>query len=1165
MPQVHAAPFEISGSNPQQQRPQTTSLESFKENNTVIRTVRFNLASPVIPKEQQQQQQKHHQEDEGLSSSAASSSIEELKFPNNYVRTSRYTVCNFLFINLFEQFCRVANMYFLLIAVLQLVPGLSPTHWFTTVAPLIFVLTINAVKEIYDDYYRHKSDDEVNNRHVKKFVEKTGDEEFVKWRDLTVGSIVRVCQNEEIPADLVFLSSSDSDDLCYVETANLDGETNLKIKYCYSRTASCTSSEELISTLTNRHIECEVPNERLYQFDGSMVDNKQNREGLDVSNLLLRGCTLRKTEWIIGVVVFAGIDSKIQRNQSKGKRKVTQIERHMNILVILVFILQVLLSLIGAIGREVWLGNHKRDYYLEQTNGWPDLGRGWLGGIVTTLRFIILLNQLIPISLYVTLEVVKVIQCLFLNWDRQMYHRDSDTPFVCRTTTLNEDLGQVQYVLSDKTGTLTQNIMGWVWASVNGELYGQNVDLQEMAKSPKSHPHTIVFDQDIKEILNRDSKHTSDEFNHLSEFLLNLAVCNTVVPTIGLNGELQYQAESPDEEALVQGAASLGYKLITRTTEKIEVEVQGQLRSFEILAVLEFSSDRKRMSVICRTEENQIQLYCKGADGVIFSRLASVRDESVELTRAHLEMMAKQGFRTLAIAQKIITEEEYISWREDHHLASVAMNNREEKLAKMAEVIETDLSLIGATAVEDKLQDGVPEAIESMSNAGIKIWVLTGDKMETAVSISFSCSLFQSGMDLIYIKESDVISSKTKCLERKEAEIADLGAKGGTNHSIGLVIEGTALTQMLKAAYQLRFLALCQKCRAVVCCRVSPIQKAQVTNLVRKKARAITLAIGDGANDVGMIQAAHIGVGISGREGRAAVLSSDFAFAQFAFLKRLLLVHGRWSFKRNAEVVWYAFYKNFAYCLANVYLNFFFAGFSSQPVYGSALIATYNVFWTSLPTIGFAILEQDVLPETVLQAPRLYGETMLSNRLVFFKSLGRWLLEGIWHSIVAFGVPLWALRVATPNGKMLGLDETGVAVYTTVILLVNLKIALRTHHWTWINAVFIFLISIGLWFPFVFLCSFAWDWYGYLPEMAGVAERLFGVPSFWISAVIAAPVLGMFIDATLVAFENRFWPCDYRIYQECERTGKFPSLNDSLPKISSSHPSSETELVASTV
>lgn len=1094
----------------------TFSIESLANTGHRVRTVHFNLPS------------------------SHPDAVGEEHFVNNYVRTARYTFYNFLFINLFEQFGRIANLYFLLIAVLQLVPGLSPTHWFTTVAPLIFVLFVNAVKEIYDDYYRHKSDDEVNNRLVERFNQGSNGRMQTKWRDLRVGDVVMVEQDSEIPADLVFLSSSDPEGLCFVETANLDGETNLKLKYCFNRTARAQSTADLEAALDHRFIECELPNEKLYQFDGSVVATDQEREGLDASNLLLRGSSLRKTAWVIGVVVFAGIDSKIQRNQSTGKKKITQLERHMNILVIVVFVVQVVLALIGAVGREVWLDQHADDYYLEATNGWPDLGKGVTGGAVTVLRFVILLNQLIPISLYVTLEVVKVIQCIFLNWDRQMYHKDSDTPFVCRTTTLNEDLGQVQYILSDKTGTLTQNVMGWVWASINGQLYGREIDEESSRAEIKRDPHTIVYDRGLLQALSSDED--AQKTKDASQFLLNLAVCNTVVPTMSPHGDVQYQAESPDEEALVQGAASLGFKLVSRTTERVEVEVHGKLLAFDVLAVLEFSSDRKRMSILCRTPNGRLRLYSKGADAVILNRLAP--DQSIaNSTTGHLNMMAAEGFRTLAVAQKDLTESEYQQWNQDFHLASVALNNREEQICRMAELIEKDLMLIGATAVEDKLQVGVPDAIHSLSSAGIKIWVLTGDKLETAVSISYSCSLFHPKMDLVYVKESEFLKQKNrKFFKVKENEV-DEKLLGGS--AVGLVVEGGVLTYALKPYVQEQFLEMCQKCQAVVCCRVSPIQKAQVTNLVRKKAKAIALAIGDGANDVGMIQAAHIGVGISGREGRAAVLSSDFAMAQFRFLKRLLLVHGRWSYKRNSEVVLYAFYKNFAYCLANVYLNFFYAGFSSQPVYGSALIATYNLFWTSLPTIGFAILEQDVTADTVISAPKLYGETMRANRRLFFKDLARWLLEGIWHSIVAFLLPLYALCNSAPNGKMIGIDEMGVAVYTAVIVLVNLKIALRTQHWTNVNVIFVFLISIALWFPFLLTCSYVWKWYGYLPEMSGVAIRLFDIPSFWLSAVIAAPICGMFLDATLVAFENRFWPKDVRIYQECERKGMLPESDSS--------------------
>jgi len=352
----------------------------------------------------------------------------------------------FLPLNLFEQFSRIANLYFAFIAILQLIPGLSPTHWFTTVFPLSCVLVVNMLKEIYDDFYRHKADLDINYRTVERIRNDSGPTK-TRWQNLRVGDIVKIERNSEFPADLVFLATEDEEGLCYVETANLDGETNLKLKYCPGATAGLTTAASLTDFAAQFHLQCETPNHRLYEFEGSFTNSASGeRIGLDASALLLRGCRLRKTQWVIGMVAFAGVDTKIQRNGAPAPRKVTQLERATNVLVALVFGAQFLLALVSAGLNQVYsTRGWSSTWYLGQTSAWPDLAPSVAAYLVAVMRFLILYNQLIPISLYVSLEVVKLCQCLFFNSDTAMFHAKSGTPFRCRTTTLNEDLGQVQY------------------------------------------------------------------------------------------------------------------------------------------------------------------------------------------------------------------------------------------------------------------------------------------------------------------------------------------------------------------------------------------------------------------------------------------------------------------------------------------------------------------------------------------------------------------------------------------------------------------------------------------------------------------------------------------------------------------------------------------------
>ncbi|EFJ44459.1 hypothetical protein VOLCADRAFT_95397 [Volvox carteri f. nagariensis] len=1148
---------------------------------------------------------------------AAFGCVRSGEYASNEIRTAKYTLLTFVPVNLFQQFTRIANLYFLVVAVLQLIPGLAPTSWFTTVAPLVIVLAINAIKEIIDDYYRHLSDREINGR-IATVLEEGGRETPVTWRDLAVGDIVKVANDTEFPADIVFLSSADPGNICYVETANLDGETNLKMKNCFSKTAGKSLADEFNSFAADYSVRCELPNPDLYKFDGAVVrrtepDDPLAQLPLTADNLLLRGCTLRKTDWVVGVVVYTGLDSKIMMNRTRSPRKVTQLENHMNVLVGTMFILVFFISAFMSMGVQIWDKAHVReDWYLGYNGKYPDYYPGFASWVLGVIRWMILLNGVIPISLYVTLEIVKFLQCkMILDLDREMYHAESDTRFSCRTTNLNEDLGQVQYVLSDKTGTLTQNVMGFVWLSAGDEMYGKRdcrgADFPSPSHIDEATPHSVSLDPDLLRGLGLDLRLLAQQGSlellfssrlhvlrprllfvivttitiviivtiiaqltiaaptktnksmrghagiiraaatkppdpELERFMLNLAICNTVVPAISDEGHFVYQASSPDEEALVTGAAFLGYRLYSRTTDKVVVEIlrTGEYRQYQVLAVLEFNSDRKRMSVIARCPDGKIRLFCKGADTMIMARVMPRQPRSSNV-RNHLEEMALAGYRTLCVAEKEITEAAYSKWATQYDAACVALTDREHKVALASEAIEKDMELLGATAVEDKLQDGVPEAIEALLSAGVGVWVLTGDKVETAIAIAMSCRLFTQQMALVELRERDFERLDEEAVLRGKYEEAsmeqtrlkmELGNDCGP--MVGLVVEGGALARLLTPAYEGRLLDLFTTCKSVVCCRVTPKQKAEVVKLVQRRRKAIVLAIGDGANDVSMIQAAHIGCGISGREGRAAVMASDFAFAQFKYVSRLILLHGRAAYKRNTEVVWYAFYKNWIYNLVLLYFGFV-TGFSSQPLFTSGLIAVFNLFFTSAPTVAFAVLEQDVSMATVLSVPQLYTETMTATRKQFLMEQLWWLVLATWHSLCIYFLPVYSMSNPNKDGLTYDWQMVGATVYTGIIMTVNLKIALRTRYWTWINHVCIWA-SIALWWPYVIGYSALFE---VVPvagaaDMSGVALDMMGGPHFWLTSIMLVPAISLLPDIAHMAFQRTFAPKPFQIYQEIE-------------------------------
>ncbi|XP_076475628.1 ATPase phospholipid transporting 8A1 isoform X5 [Bombus vancouverensis nearcticus] len=1046
------------------------------------------------------------------------------KYNNNRISTAKYSLLSFIPMFLFEQFRRYSNCFFLFIALMQQIPDVSPTGRYTTLVPLIFILSVSALKEIVEDIKRHRADDEINMREVE--VLRDGHWQWIQWRNIAVGDVVKVHNNKFFPADLILLSSSEPQGMSFIETANLDGETNLKIRQAHPDTASLLDTVELMNFRAN--IQCEPPNRQLYEFNGVLRETNKQPVALGPDQVLPRGAMLRNTRWVFGVVIYTGHDTKLmQNNTTTAPLKRSTLDRLTNTQILMLFFILLLLCLLSAIFNVLW--TRANSYGLWYLGLQEEMTKNFAFNLLT---FMILFNNLIPISLQVTLEVVRFIQATFINMDIEMYHAETDTPAMARTSNLNEELGIVNYVFTDKTGTLTKNVMEFKRCSVGGKLYdlpNPNINGNEVATSINSELiRDIVEGRSVQDSSRPVDKKAANHEKVVHEFMIMLSVCHTVIPE-KIDETVIYHAASPDERALVDGARKFNYVFDTRTPAYVEIIALGERLRYEILNVIEFTSARKRMSVIVKTPDGKIKLFCKGADSVIYERLCpapldnndleqSSLDDFRDVTLEHLEAFASEGLRTLCFAVADIPDNFYQWWRETYHNATISLGNRESMIENAANLIETKLRLLGATAIEDQLQDQVPETIQALLQADINVWVLTGDKQETAINIGYSCKLITHGMPLYIINESSLDKTREVIIQR----CLDFGIDLKCQNDVALIIDGNTLDFALSCDIRMDFLDLCSSCKVVICCRVSPMQKAEVVDLITSNKKVVTLAIGDGANDVAMIQKAHIGVGISGVEGLQAACASDYSIAQFRFLKRLLFVHGSWNYSRMCKLILYSFYKNI--CLYVIELWFaIYSGWSGQILFERWSIGLYNVVFTAAPPLAMGLFDKVCSAETHLSHPGLYATKNTGESSFNFKVFWMWIANALIHSSLLYWLSLLALKegVIWANGRDGGYIVLGNFVYTYVVVTVCGKAGLIINSWTWVTHLATWG-SIMLWFLFILIYSNFWPVLNVGAVMLGNDRMLFSSPVFWLGLVLI-PAAVLLVDVTVKAVKNTIW------------------------------------------
>uniref|UniRef100_A0A8C8JU31 Phospholipid-transporting ATPase n=1 Tax=Oncorhynchus tshawytscha TaxID=74940 RepID=A0A8C8JU31_ONCTS len=1113
---------------------------------------------------------------------------------SNKVTTTKYSFLSFIPKNLFEQLHRFANIYFIFLAALNFVPVVNAFQPEISIIPILLVLAVTAVKDLWEDYRKHKSDKFINGLVCEIYSRKRQMYVDQRWQDVHVGDFVRLSCNEIIPADMLLLYSSDPHGVCYIETANLDGETNLKQRQVVRDLPR--QGSELTPENFHSRIECENPNNDLSRFRGFMEYPSKARVGLHNNNLLLRSCTIRNTETVIGIVVYAGHETKAMKNNNGPRYKRSKLERRLNVDVLWSVVLLVIMCLTAAIGHGLWLRNLKDNSFLI-----PDTTSPALSGFYLFWTMIIVLQVLIPISLYVSIEIVKLCQIFFIQNDVDFYNEYMDSRIQCRALNITEDLGQIQYVFSDKTGTLTENKMVFRRCTIAGveypheenarrlEVYKEDEALGcshtlksrasakslsckslscnrssvslhtltghsegEESPSPTLPQHSafsspmekdIVPDPFLVQKLNCLSsplfllRDASMELTYIVDFFMALAICNTVVvsspnqprhvvpevsrtplksledikmlfqrfglprfstlspphttesprsftqhgswkgpPSEPGADELIYEAESPDEAALVHAARAYRCTLQGRSLERLLVELPGMgSLAVRLLHILPFDSTRKRMSVVVRHPlTNQVVVYTKGADSVIMDLAESPKGAEQsdgrqghirEQTQKHLDNYAREGLRTLCIAKKVQTSTEYEIWLKRHAFAETSIENREELLLESAQRLETNLTLLGATGIEDRLQEEVPETIEALQRAGVKVWVLTGDKQETAINIACACKLLRTTDQLLTSSSSCLVSLQEACkalLLELRAEVERGEAAEGTS-GFTLVVDGRTLDFALQEDLKGDFLELSRRCRAVVCCRSTPLQKSHVVQLVRDQLRVMTLAIGDGANDVSMIQVADVGIGISGQEGMQAVMSSDFAISRFKHLRKLLLVHGHWCYTRLANMILYFFYKNVMYVNLLFWYQFF-CGFSGSVMTNSWVLIFFNLLFTSAPPLLYGILDKDVSADTLIKLPELYKSGQ-NSKAYLPSTFWLTMLDALYQSLVCFFIPYFAY--AGSDADMLSF---GSPINASALLIILLHQVIESRTLTWLH-VLVLVGSALFYFSFTLVFS----------------------------------------------------------------------------------------------
>ncbi|RAO65023.1 uncharacterized protein BHQ10_001035 [Talaromyces amestolkiae] len=1074
---------------------------------------------------------------------------QHLKFPANAVSNAKYTPWSFLPRTLYNEFSFFFNLYFLFVALSQVVPVLRIGYMSSYIAPLAFVVAISLGKEAWDDIGRRRRDAEANAEEftVLSFGPPAGGNSRIvsdsrlgenvyeitkKSRDLKVGEVLKMKKDQRLPADVVILKSTVTEstvqpdavdniqtpevDLLeasseattttetngkagnkeeavqasgasdtFIRTDQLDGETDWKL-----RLPSTLSQTLDLRDFQRLKVHASAPDKRINDFAGKIEllpplyssydppvnkhtapesnDPNENAESesdiksspLSIDNTAWANTVLASNTITFAVIIYTGSQTRSAMSTSPSRSKIGLLEYEINNLTKILCILTLLLSIV-LVALEGFQPTNDKKWY------------------VAIMIYLILYSTIIPMSLRVNLDMAKTIYGRFIE-------RDLDIPgTVVRTSTIPEDLGRIEYLLSDKTGTLTQNEMELKKIHVGTVSYA-NEAMDEVASYIKQ--GFVVSDSSRQSLITPSTvfgaqvgtgaaTRTRREIGtRVRDLLLALALCHNVTPTTDEEDGrrvINYQASSPDEIAIVKYTEEVGLRVAYRDRKTILLESTNTNQvvvRVQILEVFPFTSESKRMGIIVQFDhatagtapsetEPEIWFYQKGADTVMSSIVAA--NDWLDEETAN---MAREGLRTLVVGRRKLSLEQYRGFTAAYKEASMALQDRDTGMAKVVGgYLERNLELLGVTGVEDRLQRDVKPSLELLRNAGVRVWMLTGDKVETARCVAISAKLVARGQ---YIHTVSKLKEKAAALETLDFLRHKTDAC--------LLIDGESLSLML-SQFRSAFITVAVTLPAVVACRCSPTQKAEVAELIRQHTKKRVCCIGDGGNDVSMIQAADVGIGIVGKEGRQASLAADFSITQFHHITKLLVWHGRNSYKRSAKLGQFIMHRGLIISACQTMYSIA-SHFDPKGLFINWLMVGYATVYTNAPVFSL-VLDKDVDEELANLYPELYKE-LKSGRSLSYQSFFGWVFISVYQGAVIQG--LSQLLLNTTTGKRL------ISVsFTALVLneLIMVAIAVTTWHpimiFCIVGTALVYAASVpflGDYFDLEFIITVDWLW-----------------------------------------------------------------------------------------